>query len=135
MPTLGELFHLPTSHANLSRVTSPVNFSCQLSGCYLIILENRKLSFLASLYYLKNKSYFSFVPLLQLLTLLLFLAEVGPTGAYKAYPCAEIVRGEAIAVAPCACVLSAASPLRRSCVSKRSRCGAVRNVPWSRRTL
>ena len=26
--------HLPTSHANLSRVTSPANFSCQLVASY-----------------------------------------------------------------------------------------------------
>ena len=32
----------------------------------------------------------------------------------------------ALAVAPCASVLSPMNPLRRSCVSKRSRCGAVR---------
>ena len=34
MPTCRELFHLPTSHANLSRVTSPANFSCQLVESY-----------------------------------------------------------------------------------------------------
>ena len=79
------------------------------------------------------------------------MAGVGPTGAYETHPSAEIVRVEALslwrranlswpwrtlcgdracrsalAVAPCEFVLSAANPLRRSCVSKRSRCGAVR---------
>ena len=34
MPTCRELLHLPTSHANLSRVTSPANFSCQLVESY-----------------------------------------------------------------------------------------------------
>ena len=39
LPTFRELCHLPTSHANFSIVTSPANFSCQLFGCYLIILK------------------------------------------------------------------------------------------------
>ena len=34
MPTCRELLHMPTSHANLSRVTSPANFSCQLVEGY-----------------------------------------------------------------------------------------------------
>ena len=41
MPTFRELLHLPTSHASFSRVTSPANFSCQLFGCYLIILTTQ----------------------------------------------------------------------------------------------
>ena len=39
MPTCRELLHLPTSHVNFLRVTSPANFSCQLFGCYLIQLK------------------------------------------------------------------------------------------------
>ena len=39
MPTCRELLHLPTSHVNFLRVTSPANFSCQLFGCYLILLK------------------------------------------------------------------------------------------------
>ena len=62
MPTCRELLHLPTSHANLSRVTSPAN------------------------------------------------------------------------LAPCEFVLSPMNPLRGSCVSKRSRCGAVR-IPTFREIL
>ena len=38
MPTCRELLHLPTSHANLSRVTSPANFSCQLVESYFTFL-------------------------------------------------------------------------------------------------
>ena len=38
MPTCRELLHLPTSHANLSRVTSPANFSCQLVESYFTCL-------------------------------------------------------------------------------------------------
>ena len=34
LPTFRELFHLPTSRANLSRVISPANFSCQLFDKY-----------------------------------------------------------------------------------------------------
>ena len=73
--------------------------------------------------------------------------------------CGDRARRSALAVAPCEFVLSAANPLRRSCVSKRSRCGAVRicldlgepsaeilrvealslwcraNLSWSRRAL
>ena len=41
-------------------------------------------------------------------------------------PSAEILRVEALAVAPCEFVLSPMNPLRGSCVSDRSRCGAVR---------
>ena len=40
--------------------------------------------------------------------------------------CGDRACRSALAVAPCECVLSSANPLRRSCVSKRSRCGAVR---------
>ena len=40
MPTCRELLHLPTCRANLSRVISPSNFSCQLFGCYLVILAS-----------------------------------------------------------------------------------------------
>ena len=39
MPTCRELLHLPTSHVNFLRVTPPANFSCQLFGCYLILLK------------------------------------------------------------------------------------------------
>ena len=38
MPTCRELPHLPTSHANLSRVTSPANFSRQLVESYFTCL-------------------------------------------------------------------------------------------------
>ena len=89
MPTFRELLHLPTSHASFSRVTSPANFSCQLFGCYLIILKTQA-----------NFFFSTFTS--RLLILLLFMAGVGPTGAYETYP------------------------LRRSCVSKRSRRGPVR---------
>ena len=34
MPTCRELLHLPTSHANFSRVISSANFSCQLFESY-----------------------------------------------------------------------------------------------------
>ena len=40
--------------------------------------------------------------------------------------CGDPACRSALAVAPCEFILSAANPLRRSCVSKRSRCGAVR---------
>ena len=40
--------------------------------------------------------------------------------------CEDCACRSALAVAPCECVLSSANPLRRLCVSKRSRCGAVR---------
>ena len=73
--------------------------------------------------------------------------------------CGDRACRSALAVAPCEFVLSAANPLRRSCVSKRSRCGAARicldlgepsaeilrvealslwrraNLSWSRRAL
>ena len=73
--------------------------------------------------------------------------------------CGDPACRSALAVAPCEFILSAANPLRRSCVSKRSRCGAVRicldlgepsaeilrvealslwrraNLSWSRRAL
>ena len=38
MPTCRELLHLPTSHANLSRVTSRAYFSCQLVESYFTCL-------------------------------------------------------------------------------------------------
>ena len=37
-PLCRELLHLPTSHANLSKVTSPANFSCQLVESYFTCL-------------------------------------------------------------------------------------------------
>ena len=36
MSTFRQLFHLPTSHVNFSRVISPANFSCQLFESYFI---------------------------------------------------------------------------------------------------
>ena len=41
MPTFRELPHLPTSKANLSRITSPANFSCQLFRCHFTILRTQ----------------------------------------------------------------------------------------------
>ena len=44
----------------------------------------------------------------------------------RATLCGDRARRSALAVAPpCECVLVSANPLRRLCVSKRSRCGAV----------
>ena len=40
--------------------------------------------------------------------------------------CGDPACRSALAVAPCEFVLTLANPLRRSCASKRSRCGAVR---------
>ena len=62
MPTFRELCHLQTSHSNFSIVTSPANFSCQLFGCYLIILKAQAdFSGVTSLI-LKTQANFSFVP-------------------------------------------------------------------------
>ena len=44
----------------------------------------------------------------------------------KVNPCRDRACRRALAVAPCECVLVPANPLRRLCVSKRSRCGVVR---------
>ena len=43
----------------------------------------------------------------------------------RATLCGDRARRSALAVAPCEFVLVSANPLRRLCVSKRSRCGAV----------
>ena len=43
----------------------------------------------------------------------------------RATVCGDRARRSALAVAPCEFVLVSANPLRRLCVSKRSRCGAV----------
>ena len=53
----------------------------------------------------------------------------------RANLCGDRARRSALAVAPCEFVLVSANPLRRLCVSKRSRCGAVqyscsRNGLW-----
>ena len=53
----------------------------------------------------------------------------------RATLCGDRARRSALAVAPCEFVLVSANPLRRLCVSKRSRCGAVqyscsRNGLW-----
>ena len=53
----------------------------------------------------------------------------------RAALCGDRARRSALAVAPCEFVLVSANPLRRLCVSKRSRCGAVqyscsRNGLW-----
>ena len=49
--------------------------------------------------------------------------------------CGDPACRSALAVAPCEFVLSSANPLQRSCVPKRSRCGAVQNSSCSRRSL
>ena len=49
--------------------------------------------------------------------------------------CEDRARRSALAAAPFKCVLSLANALRRSCVSKRSRCGAARIRHWPRRAL
>ena len=43
--------------------------------------------------------------------------------------CGDCACRSALTVAPCEFVLTSANPMRRSCVSKRSRCGAVRICP------
>ena len=48
----------------------------------------------------------------------------------RATLCGDRARRSALAVAPCKFVLVSANPLRRLCVSKRSRCGAVRICCW-----
>ena len=45
--------------------------------------------------------------------------------AARATLCGDRARRSALAVAPCEFVLVSANPLRRLCVSKCSRCGAV----------
>ena len=48
-------------------------------------------------------------------------------GSYRNTPlCGDRACRSTLAAAPCEFVLVLANPLRRSCVSKRSRCGAVR---------
>ena len=60
----------------------------------------------------------------------------------RATLCGDRARQSALAVAPCEFVLVSANPLRRLCMSKRSRCGAVQLaerplevVPWFARLL
>ena len=127
MPTCRELLHLPTSHVNSLRVTSPANFSCQLFGCYLILLKAQaNLSGVTSLSK-KHKLTFLFYLHISTLNSSSFYGGGRPDGSLRNAPlCGDRACRSALAVAPCEFVLSPMNPLRGSCVSKRSRCGAVR---------